>query len=68
MAHIIDAQLSAHPAVPVPGHGHDAPVPQHHGLDYSVEVERATAALYARVKDVVPAVEWPALAPYIYAI
>jgi quinolinate synthase len=68
MAHIIDAQLSAHPAVSLPGHGHDVPVPQHHGLDYSVEVERATAALYARVKDVVPAVEWPALAPYIYAI
>jgi quinolinate synthase len=68
MAHIIDAQLSAHPAVSLPGHGHDVPVPQHHGLDYTAEVERATAALYARVKDVVPAVEWPALAPYIYAI
>lgn len=68
MAQIIDAGLNAHPAVPLPGHGDDLPSPAVHGLDYTAEVERATASLYARVRDVVPAIEWPALAPFVYAI
>ena len=68
MAHIIDAGLSAHPAVPLPGHGSDLPVPALHGLKYTAEVERATAPLYERVRDVVPAIEWPVLAPYVHAI
>jgi quinolinate synthase len=37
-------------------------------LPYTAEVAAATAQLYARVKDVVPEVEWPVFAPYIAAI
>jgi quinolinate synthase len=31
-------------------------------------VEQATAEVYARVKDVIPAIEWPFFAPYVKAI
>ena len=37
-------------------------------LEYTPEVERATAPLLERVKEFVPPVEWPVLAPYIHAI
>src|SRR5215470_14205041 len=37
-------------------------------LDWNDEVARETAPLYARVKDVVPPVEWPFFAPYVKAI
>lgn len=37
-------------------------------LEYSAAVERATAASYARVKSVIPAIEWPVHAPYVAAI
>jgi quinolinate synthase len=37
-------------------------------LEWTPEVERATAHLYERVKDVIPAVEWPFFAPYVKAI
>src|ERR1700761_7661488 len=37
-------------------------------LDWSPEVERATAHLYERVKKVIPPIEWPLMAPYIKAI
>jgi quinolinate synthase len=37
-------------------------------LAWTPEVERATAHLYARVKEVVPPVEWPFFAPYVKAI
>jgi quinolinate synthase len=37
-------------------------------LEWTPEVERATAPLYARVRTVVPAVEWPFFAPYVKAI
>src|SRR5882724_9267815 len=37
-------------------------------LAWNAEVERATAHLYARVKDVVPSIEWPFFAPYVKAI
>jgi len=37
-------------------------------LEWNAEVERATAHLYARVKAVVPAIEWPFFAPYVKAI
>ena len=37
-------------------------------LDYTDEVARETAHLYERVKDVIPAIEWPVHAPYIKAI
>ena len=37
-------------------------------LDWNEEVARETAHLYARVKAVIPAVEWPFFAPYVKAI
>ncbi len=37
-------------------------------LNYTPEIEKATAALYERVKHVIPAMEWPMHAPYIAAI
>ena len=37
-------------------------------LSYTPEIARSTAALYERVRDVIPAVEWPVHAPYIAAI
>jgi len=41
------------------------PVPS---LEWNEAVARETAHLYARVKAVVPAVEWPFFAPYVKAI
>ena len=41
------------------------PVPS---LEWTPEVERATAHLYERVKNVISPVEWPFMAPYIKAI
>ncbi len=41
------------------------PVPE---LAYTKEIARETAHLYERVASVVPAVEWPAFAPYVKAI
>jgi quinolinate synthase len=37
-------------------------------LEWNAEVEHDTAHLYERVKNVVPAVEWPFFAPYVRAI
>jgi len=37
-------------------------------LQWTDEVERATAHLYARVKHVISPVEWPLMAPYVKAI
>jgi quinolinate synthase len=37
-------------------------------IAWTPEVEKATAHLYEKVKDVIPAVEWPFFAPYIKAI
>src|SRR5579871_1739011 len=37
-------------------------------LEWTNEVERATAHLYERVKDVIPPIEWPLMAPYVKAI
>jgi quinolinate synthase len=37
-------------------------------LEYTDEVAAETAHLYERVKDVVPAIEWPVMAPYVKAI
>ncbi len=39
-----------------------------HELEFTPEVERATAAVYDRVKHVMPDVEWPIHAPLIAAI
>src|ERR1700682_3214439 len=41
------------------------PVPS---LEWTPEVERATAQLYERVKNVISPVEWPFMAPYVKAI
>jgi len=37
-------------------------------LEWNTEVERDTAHLYERIKNVVPSVEWPFFAPYVRAI
>jgi quinolinate synthase len=37
-------------------------------LDWTSDVERATAHLYERVKTVIPPVEWVVMAPYVKAI
>jgi quinolinate synthase len=37
-------------------------------LEWTLDVERATAHLYEKVKAVIPPVEWPFMAPYIKAI
>lgn len=37
-------------------------------LEWTPDVERATAHLYEKVKAVIPPVEWPFMAPYIKAI
>src|SRR5579864_2446376 len=44
---------------------HALPMPS---LQWTDEVERATAHLYERVKTVIPPVEWPFMAPYVKAI
>ncbi len=37
-------------------------------LEWNAEVERETAHLYERIRNVVPSVEWPFFAPYVAAI
>ena len=37
-------------------------------LEWTPEVERATAHLYQRVKNVISPLEWPFMAPYVKAI
>ena len=37
-------------------------------LVFTPEVERSTAAVYERLRDVIPEIEWPVHAPYIAAI
>jgi len=37
-------------------------------LPYTAEIAARTAPLYARVKNVVPEIEWPVFAPYVAAI
>jgi len=50
---------------PVPREARALPVPS---LEWTPEIERATAHLYDRVKAVIPPVEWPFMAPYVSAI
>ncbi len=42
--------------------------PARDGLEYTPEVARATQPLFERVLNVIPEVEWPVHAPYIYRI
>lgn len=44
---------------------HALPMPP---LEWTPDVERATAHLYAKVKNVIPEIEWPFMAPYVKAI
>src|SRR5258705_9182913 len=37
-------------------------------LEWNPRIERETAHLYERIKNVVPSVEWPFFAPYVHAI
>ena len=43
----------------------DLPMPS---LEWTPEVARETAHLYERVKNVIPEIEWPFMAPYVKAI
>lgn len=44
------------------------PDPEIGTLQYTPEVARATAAVYARLKDVIPEIEWPIHAPLVASI
>jgi quinolinate synthase len=48
--------------------GRGYPVLPAPALEWNEEVARETAHLYARIKNVVPEVEWPFFAPYVKAI
>ena len=37
-------------------------------LSFTPDIARETADLYERVKDFIPAIEWPVYAPYVHAI
>ncbi|MEM1317734.1 MAG: quinolinate synthase NadA, partial [Pseudomonadota bacterium] len=37
-------------------------------LEFTPEVEKATAPLYEKVRHHIPQIEWPIHAPYVYAI
>ncbi len=50
---------------PAPREARSLPTPE---LEWTPAVERETAHLYARVKAVIPPVEWPLMAPYVSAI
>src|SRR5260221_4213311 len=63
-------RVHAHHAARTPGispseRTHALPMPS---LEWTPEVERATAHLYERVKNVISPVEWPFMAPYVKAI
>src|SRR5262245_66544746 len=61
------------PPVPSPAAGLSAaarrysvlPVPS---LEWNEQVARETEALYSRIANVVPSVEWPFFAPYVKAV
>jgi len=46
----------------------DRPVPQFEVPDYTPGLAREMAPLYGRISKVIPSVEWPFFAPYIYEI
>ncbi|WP_420132844.1 quinolinate synthase NadA [Rhodopseudomonas sp.] len=61
-----DRAAPLHRTVPTPSETARAlPMPS---LEWTPEVEAATAHLYARVQNVIPPVEWPFMAPYVKAI
>ncbi|MGY3108948.1 quinolinate synthase [Bradyrhizobium sp. LM6.9] len=58
-------QVIASPRAAPARTGPPLPMPS---LEWTPEVERATAPLYERVKRVIPPIEWPLMAPTIKAI
>ena len=68
MSRIVDALTGGSDKCVIPGHGADSALPEGRDLAFTPEVERETAPLYERVRDIVPAVEWPLFAPFVYAI
>lgn len=73
-SHTVDIRNAAPTTSPIPvgalGVGPDGRFPalSRPKLEWTPEVEAATAHLYERVSKVVPPVEWPFYAPYIKAI
>jgi quinolinate synthase len=68
-----DLGRSAHGATTVPHRNRGVPTAGPSALpmpslEWTPEVERATAHLYERVKAVISPVEWPLMAPYVKAI
>ena len=61
------AELSIHTSDIIEKAGRFRPLPRPN-LEFTPEVEAATAHLYEKVKDVIPEMEWPFFAPYIKAI
>ena len=59
------ASMPVRPAISPAERARALPMPH---LEWTDEVERATAHLYARVKHVISPVEWPLMAPHIKAI
>src|SRR5438270_6474155 len=51
-----------------PGQARTGPALPAPSLEWTPEVEQATAPLYERVKHVIPPIEWPLMAPTIKAI
>src|SRR3954466_5752904 len=68
LANLAHEALPARPAAPAINSAARAPALPMPSLDWTPEVERATAHLYARVKHVISPVEWPLMAPYVKAI
>src|SRR5499427_11161951 len=66
-AHSIEGRptLPARRPIGADDRAHALPMPS---LEWTPEVERATAHLYERVKNVITPVEWPFMAPYVKAI
>lgn len=58
-------QVTASPRAAPARTGSTLPMP---ALEWTPVIERATAALYERVKHVIPPIEWPVMAPMIQAI
>ena len=68
MAFMTRDPVAAGQNVPVAPRRADTEVLPRPALDYTPEVARATADIYAKVAHHIPEIEWPVHAPYIHAI